>query len=204
MQENPVFSAILDRRSVRHYTDEALTRDEIEKIVGAGQFAPSAKNTQPWRFIVITNKNLIAELSQDVRKVMARILKFRFVLKLFSSDLKNPATVQSLKNHAVNPKDTIFFDAPALILIVCKKGHFSRESCACAAENMMLAAHSMGLGSCWIGYARFLKMIGGATKKAGVPKGHSIAAALTFGHPENIKVEMPKRKEEAGIVKWIE
>jgi nitroreductase len=204
MANSPVFSAILERRSVRKYTSEPLTKEEIEKIIKAGQFAPSAKNTQPWRFIVITNRELIAELSRDVRKVMRQILKFHFVLRWFSSDLKNPKNVQSLKNHATNPKDTIFFDAPVLILVVCKKEHFREMSCACAAENMMLAAHSMGLGSCWIGYVRFLKLLHGANKKVGVPKGHNIAAALIFGHPENAKGEAPKRKEEAGIIKWIE
>lgn len=204
MADNPVFSAILERRSIRRYTSEPLTKEEIEKIIGAGQFAPSAKNTQPWRFIVITDRNLITELSQDVRKVMRRILKFRFILRWFSGDLKNPKNVESLKNHSTNSKDTIFFDAPVLILVVCKKEHFREMSCACAAENMMLAAHSMGLGSCWIGYVRFLKLLGGTGKKMGVPKGHTIAAALIFGRPENGNGEAPKRKEEAGIIKWIE
>ncbi|MDD5503274.1 MAG: nitroreductase family protein [Candidatus Thermoplasmatota archaeon] len=204
MQENPVFSAILERRSVRRYTNKALTKEEIEKIIEAGRFAPSAKNAQPWRFIVITKRELIAELSRGIRKVMASIVKFRFALKLFSSDLRTPANIRSLKNHAENEKDTIFFEAPVLILVVCKKEHFREMSCACAAENMMLAAHSMSLGSCWIGYVRFLKLLAGSTKKAGVPKGHNIAAAIVFGHPENGNVNAPKRKEEAGIIKWIE
>lgn len=203
MQENPILSAILGRRSVRRYTGEALTKEEIEKIIEAGRFAPSAKNVQPWRFIVITDRKLIAELSRDVRKAMKRILKFRFVLQLFSRDLRNAAMVNSLRSHANNAKDTIFFDAPALIFIVSRKGHFFKESCACAAENMMLAAHSMGIGSCWIGFARFLEMGSAAFRKIGIPRGHRVAAALVFGHPENAKLEAPKRKEEAGIVKWI-
>jgi nitroreductase len=204
MQDNPVFSAITGRRSVRRYTSEPLSKEEIEDIVTAGRYAPSASNIQPWRFIVITNKERIRELSWEIQKAMSLMLKFSAFLKVFSKELRNPASIRGLKHYAENQEDVIFHDAPVLILVVSKKGPFNAESCACAVENMMLAAYSMGLGSCWIGFIRFLRRGSVALKKIDVPPKHRIVAAVVFGHPEQVRLVAPMRKIEAGMLKWVE
>ncbi len=204
MQDNPVFSTIKERRSIRHYTSEPLSKEEIEDIITAGRYAPSASNIQPWRFIVITNKELIGELSREVRKGMTRLVTFSSFLKVFSRELRSPATIRGLKHYAEGDEDVIFHDAPVLIFVVSRKGPFLTESCVCAVENMMLAAHSMGLGSCWIGFVRFLRKRSAAYKKIGVPPKHRVVAAVVFGHPEQGKPVAPMRKIEAGMLKWIE
>ena len=204
MQNNPVFSAITGRRSVRRYTSEPLSKEEIEDIITAGRYAPSASNVQPWRFIVITNKDLIRELSWATQKAMTRLLRYSAVLKMFSKELRNPASIRGLKHYADNKEDVIFHDAPVLVFVVSKRGPFNNESCACAVENMMLAAHSMGLGSCWIGFVRFLRRSSAAFKKIGVPPKHRVVAAVVFGHPAQGSLVAPMRKIEAGMLKWIE
>jgi len=204
MQDNPVFSAIKGRRSVRQYTREPLSKEEIEDIITAGRYAPSASNIQPWRFIVITNRELIAELSREIRKAMTRVLTFSSVLKVFSRELRDPASIRGLKHFAEDEEDVIFHDAPVLIFVVSRKGPFNNESCACAVENMMLAAYSMGLGSCWIGFVRFLRRGSTGLKKINVPDKHRVVAAVVFGHPEQVKLVAPMRKIEAGMLKWVE
>lgn len=74
--------------------------------------------------------------------------------------------------------------------------------CALAAENMMLAAHSPGVGSCWIGVAPGLGEDKEFLKEAGVPEGHKLVAPLIFGYPVKGDLKAPPRKADA-ILKWI-
>jgi nitroreductase len=64
MEKYPVFNAILNRRSIREYTDEQIKDEEINQILEAGRWAPSAKNLQPWRFIIMKDSKKIEDLCQ--------------------------------------------------------------------------------------------------------------------------------------------
>ncbi|RLF31262.1 MAG: nitroreductase, partial [Thermoplasmata archaeon] len=66
--EEEVMKCIKERRSIRDYTDEPLSRELIEEIIMAGRYAPSAENSQPWKFIVITSRDEIASLSGEVKR----------------------------------------------------------------------------------------------------------------------------------------
>ena len=65
--DNSIIKAIRERRSVRNFEKKTVDKKLLEKIIQAGKYAPSAKNKQPWRFIVITNKEFIRELSREVK-----------------------------------------------------------------------------------------------------------------------------------------
>lgn len=203
-EKESVMEAIKVRRSIRTFTDEPLTKGEISEIVEAGRYAPSAKNMQPWRFIVITDKELIGELERNTKALMRKVIKYKSVLELFVAQLRNEEVIDTIKRHSVPDKPVLFYDAPVLIFILSKNNSndFDDLSCACAAQNMMLAAHSMGLGSCWIGLAQFLKYNRGAYEKIGVPSGYHVVGVLVFGHPEVIP-KMPERKKESSIIRWI-
>jgi nitroreductase len=192
------------RRSIRAYKDKPVDKKLIEEIIQAGRYAPSATNRQPWRFIVITQKQLINDIAVAVKDEMKKILKKRFILKYFYPSLKNDNTIKFLAATIFSEKDMLFFNAPVLIFVVTKKGKFLDESCACCAQNMMLAAHWLGLGSCWIGFAHFLGLNKTWMKKINVPDGYHISAALIFGHPETIPARAPLRKPEADIISWMD
>ena len=201
---NEMIENIKTRRSIRNYTDEPVSKEIIEEIIHAGRFAPSAENRQPWRFIVITNKDFIKELSERVKEEIKNMLKWHFIKKFSIKELKEEGVLKMLFGISLSKKDLIFFDAPVVIFIVTKDEIFNDESCACAAENMMLAAHSMGLGSCWIGFASILGMRKKLLEKIGVPEGYHIASTLIIGHPERKPKKVSLRKLQADVINWID
>ena len=197
-----VIKCIKERRSIRNYLDKEVSKEIIEEIIEAGRYAPSAENRQPWKFIVITDKALINEMSREVKRQIKRILKQRWKWKRKFKDLKERETVIFLNAIANSSKDIIFYNAPVVIFIVTDDRAFNDESCACAAQNMMLAAWSMGIGSCWIGFAKFLEANKNIMQKIGIPPECHIAACLIFGYPAKVP-KAALRNPMASIIKWI-
>jgi len=201
--DNPVFVAIKERRSVRNYTEKHVPSDMLETIIHAGKYAPSAENRQPWKFIVVTDRNVIHSLSEQTKQQIGFVLKRKWKWKRTFSELNDPRTILFLRAISESSDDEIFHDAPALVFIITTEEIFNDESCACAAQNMMLAAWSLGLGSCWIGFSKFLEIDTNALTNLGVPEGYHIAAALTFGYPQKTQ-RAQIRKPTATVIKWIE
>ncbi len=112
--------AILTRRSVRRYTDQDVPEELIQKILAAAMSAPSAKNEQPWQFIVVRDQDLLDAASR------------------------------------ISPYMPMVKDAP-LAILVCgdlsmeQFPGFWVEDCSAAIQNMLLAAHALGLGAVWTG-----------------------------------------------------
>lgn len=121
---NPVIQAIKERRSIRRYKPDMVPMELIEQIVEAGTYAPTGKNTQSPIIVVITNKELRDRLSQWNAQIM-------------------------------QTKSDPFYGAPVVLLVLANKNiknHVYDGSLVMA--NLMLAAHSLGLGSCWINRAK--------------------------------------------------
>jgi len=198
---NQIFDNINNRRSIRKYKDTAISEKIIKQIIEAGRHAPSSHNSQPWRFIVITDRKVIKELSDMMKRWYKRLLVFEHFV-VFNKGLKNLFEV--VKKRVSNDKDLFFYDAPLLILICAEPKGFAMVDCACAAQNMMLAARSLGIGSCWIGFA---DMVVNKNRKLmaelGVPKECKVMAHLIFGYPAKFPERAFERKKEANIVKWI-
>jgi len=201
--ENQVIKCIKERRSIRSFLDKDIPREAIEEIVDAARYAPSPENRQPWKFIVITNRNKIEELSKEIKKQIEKVLKNRWRWSRKYPELKEPDLLLFLKAVASSSRDIIFYNAPAIVFILTKMQAFNLEACACAAENMMLAAWSIGIGSCWIGFAKFLELNKNAMKEIGIPDDYNIAACIAFGYPARIP-KAAVRKPTAGIVNWID
>ena len=202
--KNNLIKNIKERRSIRNYEDKKIYKDTLKEIIQAGKYAPSATDDQPWKFIVITKEEMIQQLSQNIKQELKKILKWRHIIKFKVKQLKNKETLKNIFFIAFSKKDMIFYNAPALVLIVTKKKLFYDESCACCAQNMMLAAHSVGIGSCWIGYASALGLNKKILKKIGIPEKHHISAAIIFGYPKEKNFRASIRKINSDIIKWIE
>jgi nitroreductase len=181
---NPIIEAITRRRSIRKYLDKPVSREIIDTLLNTAVMSPSAMNRQPWRFIVIENRQRIRELSEKVKKQM-NLLGYAHRL----------AEIIQSKN------DTIFHGAPLLIIITAEKDDkWSRINCGIIAQSMFLAAYSLGLGSCYIGFANTLNNDSTTLKELKVPENHEIIAALIFGYPAETK-EQPKRGPR--VINWI-
>ncbi|MFZ2456260.1 MAG: nitroreductase family protein [Candidatus Altiarchaeia archaeon] len=182
---NPVIDAIYARRSIRRFLDKPVPREQIKKLLSAAVMSPSAMNRQPWKFVVIENKEKIKELSRHVKKQMGLLgygLRFTEIVK--SKD------------------DTVFYGAPLLILVSAEKNdQWSRINCGILAQTLFLAAHSLGLGSCYIGFANSLNGDASVLADLSIPKDHEIIGALIFGYPSE-KKDAPAR--EPRVIKWIE
>ena len=147
---------IYERRSVRKYKNKFVDKSTIEKILDAGRMAPSAMNEQPWKFYVVTNKETIHSFSKEISKITAkeflkadpgRIIKNIIHLLNFSMGF------QYLKT-----KDHVFYEAPVVIFITGPRDNeWVDLDIGMCAQNMMLAAKSMGLDTCPIGFGKLLE-----------------------------------------------
>ena len=177
---------IMGRRSVRAYLPDQVSKVDLESILKAGVWAPSGMNAQPWRFVVIEDKELISFLSSETKKAVAESM---------------PAMADAFRAEG----DMIFYDAPALILLCVEKTDQNRDirllDSALAAQNMFLKAFDLGLGSCYIGWANFLNKHPLVLEKAGISPDLELVAAMIFGVPKAAPVKPAERKPQ--IVKWI-
>lgn len=174
-----IFEAIKSRRSVRQYTAEAVSVDQIERVIDAAVLAPSAMNRQPWSFVVVNDAQRLNEMSQRVKK---------FALKLTP-----PAS--PFHSHLADAQFEIFHWAPTLIVICAKNEEkFSAEDCCLAAENLMLAAHALGLGTCWIGLSQPWLNQPEIKAELGIPSTLIPIAPIIIGHPRGEPPVIPREK----------
>jgi nitroreductase len=178
-----VEEAIKGRRSIREYEKKDIPQELIDKILKAAAMAPSAMDRQPCRFIVITNKEKIKELSGKVKdKAGVLGLGARFIERMKISE------------------DVIFYQAPLLIFIVAGKNKRAATDCSLATQNMFLQAYELGIGSCFIGFADLLADDRETLRDLGIKDSQELFCSLIFGYPK----KWPKPKDrEAKIQKEI-
>lgn len=188
---NAVLDNIYQRRSVRNYSEKEVPDETIKEIIRAGTYAPTAMNQQPWRFVVVKNKQLIEEYDDRAKKAFLTTYK----------DTDNPDLVRYVQ-YLSKPTTRLFYGATVLILVFASPDVISENDCALAAENMMLAAQSLGIGSCWIGLAAGLGYDVEFLKEVEVPEGHKLIAPLIFGYPTKDNLKAPARSADV-VLKWI-
>ena len=136
-----VMEAIHQRHAVRSFVDKAVDKETVHALLDAAVHAPTAMHEEPWAFVIIKNKATLRRLSDQAKQALSET----------QHDLHLAGQRQN--SHFV-PPDNIFYDAGTLIVIYAKPmGPFVVADCWLAAENLMLAACGMGLGTCVIGLA---------------------------------------------------
>lgn len=184
---NEVIKNILNRRSVRVYSDEQIKQDDLDLVLKAGYNAPSGCNLQPWHFTVVQNKELINTLSVESKKEFA------------NSDNEIFRKISENENYK------LFYNAQTIIVISGEKtSPTGIIDCSAATQNMMLAAESIGIGSCWIGLVTFLfksSRAGEFIKKLEIPENYEPFYAITLGYKKYENAEPPKRREN--IINYI-
>ncbi|MDD3437572.1 MAG: nitroreductase family protein [Candidatus Gastranaerophilales bacterium] len=172
---NEVIQNILNRRSIRIYSEEQIKQEDLDLILQAGMFAPSACNFQSWHFTVIQNKEII------------KILNDKSKNELKKSDNEN------FKKFSDDEQFNIFYNASTIIVVSGDKKSIAPEiDCAAATENIMLAAESIGIGTCWIGLITPLfksEQSEEILKLLQIPENYEPYYAITLGYK---KGENPK------------
>ena len=165
-----VMKAIYQRRSVRGYTDQPLSRETLETLLQAAVQAPSGMNSQPWAFGVIQGVDRLRGYSDRTKA---------FLL----ANMEQFPMLERYRANFANADFNIFYGAPALILICAKAGATPEIDCSMAAQNIMLTAVNMGLGSCWIGFFGFLLTQPDVQLECGIPQGYRPIAPIALGYP---------------------
>jgi len=157
------------RRACREFTNEPVSRQDVERLTEAAALAPSAMNLQPWAFTVLLGTQRLHELSTQAHKA---------ALQFLLAD-------SPLRSHALDPHFELFHGAASLVIVCATDGESqSAEDCCLAAENLMLAAHAMGLGSCWVGFARAWLSQDTVKRDLGIPTVLHPVAPIVIGHPK--------------------
>jgi nitroreductase len=183
-----LLEAIYHRRATRDYTDESVGEDLIARLIDAAIQAPSAVNQQPWSFAVVRDRVLLDRISRQSKAHMLANLP----------DMPSSEHFRTLLSDA---DFQIFYHAPVLIVISAVAGsHWAVEDCTLAAQNLMLAAHAAGLGSCWIGFAQ--DWLGTPDGKAalGLPATFIPVAPLIIGRPKSPPPPVPRKAPD---IHWI-
>jgi len=184
-----VKEAIRSRRAIRSYAPRKVDDDTVRALIDAAIQAPSAMNAQPWVFGVVQDTARLARWSERAKAMM---------LEQAGGDTKTQRYVELLGNPSFN----IFYDASTLIVIgVEKRGMYTDADCWLAAENLMLAACDVGLGTCCIGFAIPLLNTPEVKHEIGLPQAGVAVAAIIVGYPT--ATPPPVTRNEPQILCWI-
>lgn len=180
--------AIHGRRSIRDFTTDPVDKASILNLIDAAIQAPSAVNEQPWSFYVVHDPGPLARISEGARDHMLRTSPAAAMSERFREMLSDPA-------------NDVLHHAPLLIVIASHmQSPWSIEDCALAAQNLMLTAYSIGLGTCWIGSAQGWLQTPDGRAAIGFSPTHRAVAPIVVGHPRS-RPGPPQRKQ--ADIHWI-
>lgn len=187
-----VLEAINSRRSVRSYAATSVSRENIEELIGTAIKAPSAMNSQPWAFGVIEGLEALRKFSDRAKAALL-------------AEMDQHPMLERYRGMLSKPDSNIFHNAPALLIIYAKPGTSisSDTDCALAAQNLMLAARGMGLGSCWVGFGRVLFDSPKVKRELGVPVDYNIVAPIIVGYPQG-EMPAPTPRNAPEMLFWVQ
>jgi nitroreductase len=188
---NAVIDAIRKRRSVRSYESKPIPKDIINMIIDAGNEAPSSMNSQPWRFVVVEDRKIHQKLLQIALPKAKKI--FDTVKE------KDPIRYESIMKRFDESDDPVYYSAPVIVFVI-GQGIYADHSCPLACENLMLAAYSLGLGSCWVGLGSMISDNAEARRLLDLQNDERIFGPIIIGYPK-MNPERPQKKQPA--VKWL-
>jgi nitroreductase len=201
-----LFSALENRRSTRRFRDEGIPRDTLKKIVGFGTLAPNAGNQQTWRFIVVDETGKLLEMKKIVDSVIKKVTgedipagKLTFQ-NLFAGA---PAAIVAIMKPYESGTDRFLKEQyPDRYRIRQEKVNPSLQSISSAITQMLLAAHGMGIGTCW--------MTGPLTARPeleeffAISPPEEIAAIIALGYAAKPSRGAPKRKPVDEVLSFLD
>jgi nitroreductase len=171
-KDKAVMEVIMSRRSIRDYKAEAVDREQMAKVIECGIYAPSAMNQQPWAVRVVDDKEFLDGVTAIAVEKMPQLKE-----------------QEGFRNFFRNARTVAFIAVP-------DEGYSGEFDCGLLSENMMLAAWSMGIGSCCLGSV-IPVMNSEAAKpyleRLNFPEGYHLQLAIAFGYPAGEIPEAPAR-----------
>jgi len=155
--------ALRTRRSVRVFEKRAVERGLIEAIVDCGRLAASARNEQPWEFVVVSDASLRGRIG-------------------------------GATDHG-----RFIAEAPVCVCVFCEDSKYYLEDGAAATQNMLVAAHALGLGSCWVAGDK-KPYVDSVRSMLGVPETHRLVSMIALGYAA--KVSNPSKRSLEDVIHW--
>ncbi len=184
---NETLNVIKRRRSIRAFKPDALHIDDLRQIAEAGLHAPNGGGNEAWRIIVIQDKKLLEQINR--------------LAKSYAANCGIPHLEQLGRDDDFHCQ----YNAPALILVSCDENSYCAEYDASAAtENILLAAESLGISSCWGYFATqaFMTDEGGTLgHELGIPDGFRVYSSVMLGH--NGGEAPPERQINTGLINYL-
>ena len=160
-----VLEAIKERRSIRAFTDEKVSEKDVERLIDAARWAPSAGNTQPLELVVVKDKEMKRKLSEAA--LNQTFIQKAPVVIVVCADLNRSSRGYGSRGERL----------------------YSLQDTAAATENILLAAQELGLATCWVGAFRDKEV----AKAVKAPKNMKPVAIVPVGHPAERPLAPPKR-----------
>jgi len=167
-----VQEALLNRRSIRKYTDRKISKENLDKILKAAMYSPSAMNLQAWQFIVIDDKGILVET------------------------IKSIPYAEMLRQSAA-------------AIIVCgdslveKNESWLLQNCSAAIQNILLSAHGLGIGSCWIAIHGMDDVYKNIKAQFNLPENIVPVSLISLGYPDEVvKAEERFKHDKIHYNKW--
>lgn len=177
-----------NRRAVRDFKPDPIAPAILRRLVDVAVLAPSAMNDQPWRFSVVTDAAMLERMSTAAKRHLLNCLHV----------LPKPEHFRDLFS---DPQLHLFHRAPALIVISADSDNpWVSEDCALAAENLMLAATEMRLGSCWVGFAQTWLNAPEGRDMLNIPLSHRVVAPIVIGLPKATPPAVSRRPPD---IAWV-
>jgi nitroreductase len=178
--DNAVIQAIMGRRSIRKYLDKPVEREKLAVIAECAINAPSGSNRQPWEVRIVENQELLAEINEVYKEVNA-------------VQLRRDKTFKNM-----------FRNAPNVIVVCTPEKGGGEVDAGMLAENIMLAAHSLGLGTCCLGgIVRFLRTNEKAQffiEELAIPADYKINFLIAIGYPDESPEAKPRDYDKVKFI----
>jgi nitroreductase len=185
---NQTFETIFNRRSIRSYDQKSVPRDLLDRIIKAGDAGPSGANNRAWRYVVVQDP---AYKQMLVGRSMPHYKKWLETM---------PAPFKEMRAEIDKSPDPIYYGAPTIVFVI-GKGYTADVDCPIACQNMMLAARSFGIGSCWVYIGQLV--LGDPEVRASleIAEGEKVFGPIIFGYPRE---QFPEARDNPALqVKWI-
>ena len=186
---NPILENIFTRRSVRLFDKKPIPKDVMQQIIDAGNMAPTGMNTQNWRFVVVENP--------EIRRKFTAVTIPKYQAWL----AKAPESLQKMRAEIDKQvEDPVYYSAASVVFIL-GHGMVKDLDCPMVCQNMMLAARSFGIGSCWVYMGQLALTDDMVRKTLDIKDGETVYGPIIFGYPKDGKFPSVPPKKSA-VVKW--
>ncbi|HKL09995.1 MAG TPA: nitroreductase family protein [Clostridia bacterium] len=183
---NEVLETIKSRRSVRKFLQEKIKQEELDAIIEAGIYAATGHNSQPWHFTVIENKAFIDEMNRKTKEAMKE------------------SDIDWVRKMGEKERLHILGDAPMVIVVSGRQenAYSPLTDCANAIQNMIVAAESLDIGTCYIGLTDFFFADPENLASLNLPDGHVPYYSISIGYKDPAYVwKTPTRNTD--VVSYI-